>query len=163
MRQLLPPLLSTPEIEDLFQPLEQLLLSGRSLPIREGGPVVLGAVDALFEVRHRLGRQIRDQQASGPLGVEVDTEASQICGPQFSHGLFVSWRIYGGRPPVQARIEITDPGGNTQHLTGTTPEGMVKFELSFPGGGSASVRVTAQDASNSSSSAQSSVQLGACR
>lgn len=83
-------------------------------------------------------------------------------GPQFSHSLFVSWRIYGGMPPTQASMEIIDPSGSTQNLSGATPEGTVKFELSYPGGGSVSIKVTAQDASNSSSSAQSSVQLGAC-
>ncbi len=162
IRRLFARLLDAPDIRAVLEPLEQQLRRGQCLPLRESGPLLMGGLDALSEVRHRLGRQIRDQQASGPLGVEVVAEASQACGSPFSHSVFVSWRIYGGRPPVQARIEITDPAGNIQHMTGTTPEGMVKFELSFPGGGSASVLVTAQDASNSSSSAQSSVSLGAC-
>jgi hypothetical protein len=155
--------MTTPDIKGALEPLDQLMTSGQPLPISQSGPVLLRGLDALFEVHHRVGQEIRNQQASGGLGIEMAAEAKQTCGSQFSHSLFVSWRVYGGRPPVQISIEITDPSGKTQKLTGATPEGIAKFELSFPGGGSASVLVTAKDAGNSTASGQSSVQLGKCQ
>jgi len=156
-------MMTTPDIKGVLEPLDQLMTSGEAVPIGQSGPVLLSGLDALFEVRRRVGQEIRNQQASGGLGIEMAAEAEQTCGSQFSHSLFVSWRVYGGRPPVQISIEITDPSGKTQKLTGATPEGIAKFELSFPGGGSASVLVTAKDAGNSTASGQSSVQLGKCQ
>jgi hypothetical protein len=159
----LSPLINAPDIRAALDPLHQLMTSRQPLPIDQSGPVLLRGLDALFEVRHRAGQETRNQQAAEGLGVEINAEAKQTCGSQFSHSMFVSWRVYGGRPPVQINIEITDPSGKKQRMTGAASEGMTRFDLGFPGGGSASVLVTAQDAGNSTASGQSSVQLGKCQ
>jgi hypothetical protein len=101
-------------------------------------------------------------QPDAPLSVSANATANQICGPQFSHELTVSWQISGVQASTEIKIEITGPDGKVETLGTQTLEGTRTFALAYPGGGSVSIKVTAQEG-GSSSSAQSSVQLGACQ
>jgi hypothetical protein len=98
-----------------------------------------------------------------PLNVSSSATARQVCSSNFSHELMVTWKVTGGRPPIQVTIEITGPDGKVETIKDLPLEGERKFQLNYPGGGSVKIKVVAKDASNSSSSAQSSVQLGKCQ
>ncbi len=102
---------------------------------------------------------------ANPARLQVTTTATakQVCSPNFSHELTVTWKVTGGRPPISVTIEITGPDGKVETIKDLPLEGERKFQLNYPGGGSMKIKVTAKDASNSSSSAQSSVQLGKCQ
>jgi hypothetical protein len=97
------------------------------------------------------------------LQVATTATAKQVCSPNFSHELTVTWKVTGGRLPISVTIEITGPDGKAETIQDLPLEGERRFQLNYPGGGSVKIKVTAKDASNSSSSAQSSVQLGKCQ
>jgi hypothetical protein len=107
--------------------------------------------------------RVPEQPSTGPLIINVSASGKQVCGSSFSHELTVNWKVSGGKPPVQVRIEITGPDGETASIPFLPLEGTRTYQLEYPGGGSVKIKVTAKDASNSSSSAQSSVQLGKCQ
>lgn len=97
-----------------------------------------------------------------PLSVSTNATAKQVCGRQFSHELTVSWKLSGVAASTTVKLEITGPDGKVQTLGTPLLEDSRTFTLAYPGGGSATIKVTAQDTGGSSSSAQSSVQLGKC-
>jgi hypothetical protein len=98
--------------------------------------------------------------APTPFSVTTNATAKQACNSDFSHELTVSWKVTGGRPSVT--IEITGPDDKVETITDLPTEDTRTFQLRHPGGGLAKIEVVAKDASNSSSLAQSSVQLGKC-
>jgi len=102
-------------------------------------------------------------QPDEPLSVITEATAKQVCGAQFSHELTVSWKVSGVQLATDVKIEVIGPDGKVETLGTETLEGSRRFSPAYPGGGPMKIKVTAKDASNSSSSAQSSVQLGACQ
>lgn len=111
--------------------------------------------------RGLLYLDMRIQPQDEFLSASADANATQVCSSQFSHELKVSWQITGARSMPQVTIEITGPDGSVETLSTQTLEGARTFTLSYPGGGSANVKVLVKDG-GSSSSAQASVQLGTC-
>lgn len=99
---------------------------------------------------------------SSPLSVSVSAMATQVCGPEYSHSLEVSWRIGGGNPPYDLTITITGPSGETETTHEEAPEGERKLELIAPGGGRVLVEAEVMDASGSRSSSMSSSSLQPC-
>jgi hypothetical protein len=100
--------------------------------------------------------------AIDPGGVTINATAKQTCNSDFSHELTVSWKVTGARPPVSVTIQITGPEDKVETITDLPTEDTRTFQLRQPGGGEAQIVVIAKGASNSSSSAQASVQLGPC-
>ena len=119
------------------------------------GRALLGAVIALltFSV---ISPPAISLGGSGPLSVTVSTTATQVCGPEYSHWLEVSWRISGGSPPHDLTIRITAPSGETETTHEEALEGERSFELIAPGGGRVLVEAEVVDASGSRSSSMSS-------
>ncbi len=115
--------------------------------------------DTILVARYR----VPEQPSTGPLTVNVSASGKQVCGSTFSHELAVTWKVSGGKPPVQVGIEIIGPDGETASIPFLPLEGTRKYQLQYPGGGSVKIKVVAKDASNSSASAHSSVQLGKCQ
>lgn len=100
---------------------------------------------------------------SGDLNVSVSTNTKQVCSSGISHELTVSWKVTGGQPPVSVTMEIIDPDGRAQTFVGLSLEGERRLLLNFPRGGSVRINLIVRDAGGSQSSAQTSVQLGACQ
>jgi hypothetical protein len=104
------------------------------------------------------------QMGIGQIGIQVSASARAICGSAFSHELEISWRISSSSKSIEVTIEITDPTGRTITLTQPELENTIIFPLDAPGGGTASIRITARDAaSGSTASAQASASLTPCR
>jgi len=134
--------------------------------LREGfthcsGRALLGAVIALltlsviFPPATSLG-------GSGPLSVTVSTTATQVCGPEYSHWLEISWAVSGGSPPHDLTIRITSPSGETETTDEEALEGERGLGLIAPGGGRVLVEAEVMDASGSRSSSMSSSSLQPC-
>jgi len=100
---------------------------------------------------------------TGPLFIEVSASATQLCRPDYSHKLDVSWKVTGGTPPYDVTIEITGPDGATKIHGVDALEGTRKFDLAYPGGGAVSVDARAKDSSGSSASAMAGVSLSPCK
>lgn len=98
----------------------------------------------------------------GPLSVSVSASATQVCGPEFSHELEVCWNITGGTPPYDATIEITAPDGRVEVYHEEALKGCRKFSLSYPGGGTTTVKIVVKDSAGATASASATASLAPC-
>ncbi len=146
----------------------QIKLPSSSEPLR----LVIREFERLLEQGTQLARRLvyadifpvgKPEQKTDPLKVSVTASVRQVCSANVSHELTVRWKVTGGQPPVSVTIEITGPDGKLLTAQNLPPEGERQFQLNYPSGGPVKIRAMAKDAASTSSSAQSSVQLGACR
>ena len=96
----------------------------------------------------------------GPLKISLSADASAVAGAAHSHVLTVSWEITGGTPPYTLDVVVTGPDGVAVAKGPDAVAGEERFELAYPGGGAATVRVEVKDAAGASASGTAQVTLG---
>jgi hypothetical protein len=83
------------------------------------------------------------------IGIQISASARAVCSPQFSHELEINWNVTGAGASVQVTITVTGPDGKSLTTTQNTAQGSIKVPVSYPGGGSVDVQVTATTATGS--------------
>lgn len=89
-------------------------------------------------------------------GASVDSlnvSMLQVCSPHVSHQVEVSWSATASSP-CSTMVELVGPDGAIQVHQTTELSGSHLFEVLYPHGGAATVRVTVQDATGMASSAR---------
>ena len=97
--------------------------------------------------------------ADGGLSISISANSSAAHEAGHSHILVVTWEVSGGVPDYQVNIEVTGPDGETMVGRDDVLQGTRRFELMYPDGGTARVRVEAEDSAGSTASGTASVSL----
>ena len=96
----------------------------------------------------------------GPLSIRVSASVSKAFGAAHTHVVTVAWTVSGGTGPYRLSLEVTGPDGTTIDETAQELVGERRFELTYPAGGIARVRVDVQDAAGAGASGSTSISLG---
>lgn len=100
---------------------------------------------------------------AAPLRVTLTSDARQVCVPNFSHELTISWSTTDGTPPVVVRAEITFPDRHVENFGLKGFEGSKSVPMNYPGGGAIKIKMIAQDAAKQEATSEASPSLKPCK
>ncbi len=125
--------------EDIARPLTQKAMAMSVLILKK-------AATAIGSPSSRRPQPPGPEPSPSPL----QTSVTSVCSLRISHLVVVTWNVQAGSG-CTVSLELTDPGGETQTYQTSQTSGTHTFEVSYPEGGAATVKITVSEPGKTSS------------